>query len=56
MAIFVNTTRLFNVLNLMKMAIIGIMEHYKLALKLVYMGVFLKKSKTADPAQKRFAK
>ena len=54
MAIFVKMTRLVVLANVSKMAIMAVMEYYELASNMVYVGVFLKKSKNAYQTQKRF--
>ena len=44
-AIYVTVTRLVVMANMMKMAIIAVVEYYELAWNMAYIDVFLKKSK-----------
>ena len=48
MAIFRVITSLAIMVKMTKMAIVAVMEYYELALNMVFMGVFLKKSKNPD--------
>ena len=47
-AIFVNMKRMVVMANLIKMAVIAVMEYYELVSNMVYIGVFLLKSKIAE--------
>ena len=54
MAIFRVITSLAITVKMTKMAIVAVMEYYELALNMVFMGVFLKKSKNPDQTWKQF--